>query len=66
MSSDYVWKPDRAFNDIGQHIPEPNTIYWKAGQLARCSPYARKEDAAKRLWKLSERLCGIEDYFYTD
>ncbi len=51
---------------IRRHLPEPNEAYWKACQPARSSYYTRKEDPAQRLWGLSERLCGIEDYFQTE
>jgi len=32
--------------------------YWRLGRPAGPSPYARRGDAALRLWALSERLCG--------
>jgi NAD(P)-dependent dehydrogenase (short-subunit alcohol dehydrogenase family) len=51
---------------IRQHLPEPEAAYWKACNPAQCSHYSRREDAAERLWELSERLCGIEDYFQSE
>jgi NAD(P)-dependent dehydrogenase (short-subunit alcohol dehydrogenase family) len=40
-----------------QNSPE---IYWKDGRPKAPNPYALNEDAARRLWDLSERMCGIE------
>lgn len=34
--------------------------YWRLGLPIEPSPYARKEDAALRLWRLSEKLCGAD------
>jgi NAD(P)-dependent dehydrogenase (short-subunit alcohol dehydrogenase family) len=40
-----------------QNSPE---IYWKDGHPKDPNPYALDEEAAKRLWRLSEGMCGIE------
>lgn len=48
---------------IRQQLPEPTAAYWKACQPSRTNHYAQKEDAAERLWELSERLCGLDKYF---
>jgi NAD(P)-dependent dehydrogenase (short-subunit alcohol dehydrogenase family) len=34
--------------------------YWRLGRPSEPSSYARSVDAALRLWRLSERLCGID------
>lgn len=34
--------------------------YWRLGRPAEPSPYARSVDAAVRLWRLSETLCGAD------
>jgi NAD(P)-dependent dehydrogenase (short-subunit alcohol dehydrogenase family) len=42
--------------------PEADTkesAYWKHGLPVQPSRYARREDEARRLWQLSESLCGI-------
>jgi len=42
--------------------PEVNTCvsaYWKHGSPVQPSRYARREGEARRLWELSEKLCGI-------
>jgi NAD(P)-dependent dehydrogenase (short-subunit alcohol dehydrogenase family) len=33
--------------------------YWRLGRPIAPSPYARSADAAARLWRLSESLCGV-------
>jgi retinol dehydrogenase 12 len=40
-----------------QNSPE---IYWKDGHPKAPNPYALDKDAARRLWELSEQMCGIE------
>ena len=40
-----------------QNSPE---IYWKDSYPKAPNPYALDEGAAKRLWDLSEQMCGIE------
>jgi retinol dehydrogenase-12 len=44
-----------------QHSPE---IYWRDGHPKAPNPYALDEEAAKRLWILSEQMCGIEPGHY--
>ena len=34
-------------------------VYWKDCRPKEPSSYSQKSDAAKRLWELSERMCGI-------
>jgi NAD(P)-dependent dehydrogenase (short-subunit alcohol dehydrogenase family) len=34
--------------------------YWRLGRPSEPSSYARSADAALRLWRLSERLCGVD------
>ncbi|MGE5529067.1 MAG: SDR family NAD(P)-dependent oxidoreductase [Patescibacteria group bacterium] len=40
-------------------LEDPEAIYWKDCRPKRPSRYAEREDAARRLWELSERLCGV-------
>ncbi len=35
-------------------------VYWKDCRPLKPSSYSQKPDAAKRLWELSERMCGIK------
>jgi len=35
-------------------------IYWRDGHPKAPDPYALDEEAAKRLWQMSEQMCGIE------
>ena len=35
-------------------------VYWKDCSPVRPSRYSQREDAASRLWELSERMCGIQ------
>ena len=34
--------------------------YWRLGRPTEPSPYARSPEAARRLWRLSEELCGVD------
>jgi NAD(P)-dependent dehydrogenase (short-subunit alcohol dehydrogenase family) len=34
--------------------------YWRLGRPIEPSPYARSPEAARRLWRLSEELCGVD------
>ena len=34
--------------------------YWRLGRPIEPSPYARRVDAALRLWQLTEKMCGVE------
>lgn len=38
----------------------PKSYYWKGDRLIQPSRYARQETHSRKLWKLSERLCGLE------
>ncbi|MGE5598479.1 MAG: SDR family NAD(P)-dependent oxidoreductase [Bacteroidota bacterium] len=40
-------------------LEDPEAVYWKNCRPKRPSRYAEREDAGRRLWELSERLCGI-------
>lgn len=37
--------------------------YWDNCRPKLSSEYSRREEEARRLWELSEQLCGIEQYF---
>jgi NAD(P)-dependent dehydrogenase (short-subunit alcohol dehydrogenase family) len=39
-------------------------LYWKAGKAKRPDRRAQDPAAARRLWELSERLCGIEGQYF--
>ena len=41
-------------------IQNSSEIYWKDCHPKSPNPYALDEDAARRLWNLSEQMCGIE------
>ncbi len=41
-------------------LADPAAGYWKECRPAEPSPYSRRETEARRLWELSERLCGTE------
>lgn len=54
-------------------IQKSNQIYWKYCRPKKPSRYSMNEEAARRLWHISEKMCGInsEDYglgaaFYAD
>ncbi|RPJ01483.1 MAG: SDR family NAD(P)-dependent oxidoreductase [Candidatus Aminicenantes bacterium] len=34
--------------------------YWRLGRPIEPGPYARNPEAARRLWRLSEELCGVD------
>jgi len=70
----WVWKkrsgrgvsPEKAANTIVYLASEPvienrDEIYWKDCRPCRPSSYSKRDDAALRLWELSERMCGITD-----
>jgi NAD(P)-dependent dehydrogenase (short-subunit alcohol dehydrogenase family) len=57
--------PQEAANGIVFLLTEPSIqgsaeIYWKDSRPKRASRHAQDERAASRLWKLSERMCGIK------
>ncbi len=56
--------PDEAAGTIvhlasAQVLQDPEACYWKDCRPKRPSRYAEREEAGRRLWELSERLCGI-------
>jgi NAD(P)-dependent dehydrogenase (short-subunit alcohol dehydrogenase family) len=61
---DKVLSPADAATAIVRLAQEPPSSipadYWRLGRPAEPSPYARSVDAALRLWRLSERLCGAD------
>jgi NAD(P)-dependent dehydrogenase (short-subunit alcohol dehydrogenase family) len=42
----------------------PNDVYWKECKPKEPSRYSMREDVSKRLWEISEKMCGIrsEDF----
>jgi NAD(P)-dependent dehydrogenase (short-subunit alcohol dehydrogenase family) len=40
-------------------LAAPEAIYWKDSQPITPDRYALREDEARRLWEMSEKLCGI-------
>lgn len=41
-------------------IENPHDIYWKECKPKTPSRYSMREDAAKKLWEISEKMCGIK------
>jgi len=41
-------------------IQNTNHVYWKDCKPKAPSRYSQREDAALRLWEISERLCGVK------
>jgi NAD(P)-dependent dehydrogenase (short-subunit alcohol dehydrogenase family) len=41
-------------------IQNTNHVYWKDCKPKAPSRYSQREDAARRLWEISERLCGLK------
>jgi retinol dehydrogenase 12 len=41
-------------------IQNATEIYWKHGMVKAPNPYALDPDAARRLWEVSEEMCGLE------
>lgn len=69
----YIWdrrrkkgvSPQAAASDIvylasGPSVDISEGIYWKNRRAVNPSRYSRREDAALRLWELSEKMCGIK------
>jgi NAD(P)-dependent dehydrogenase (short-subunit alcohol dehydrogenase family) len=57
--------PDESARGIVFLLSEPSIrdapqVYWKHGIPKPPNPYALDEEAARRLWELSARMCGIE------
>jgi NAD(P)-dependent dehydrogenase (short-subunit alcohol dehydrogenase family) len=40
-------------------LPDGNAVYWKECKPKKPSKYSMNEDAAQRLWDMTERMCGI-------
>ncbi len=40
-------------------LEDEAAVYWKDSRPLAPDPYALREDEARRLWELSERLCGL-------
>jgi retinol dehydrogenase-12 len=40
-------------------LEDPQASYWKECHPERPSPYAGREEVMRRLWEMSERLCGL-------
>lgn len=40
-------------------VQDSGEVYWKHGKPKAASPEALDRDAARRLWELSERMCGL-------
>lgn len=48
------------FLAVEPSIQESADIYWLHGKAKKPSHYAQEAGAARRLWELSEKMCGIE------
>lgn len=68
----WIWKkrssggtsPEVPADSIAYLAGEPSVhgsgeVYWKDCKPVAPSSYSQQEDAARRLWKLSEKMCGI-------
>lgn len=58
--------PEAAAASLVYMVCEPSVrdteeVYWKECRPVRPSRYSQREDAAVRLWELSEKLCGLVD-----
>jgi len=40
-------------------LEDEAAVYWKDSRPLAPDPYALREDEARRLWELSDRLCGM-------
>ena len=38
----------------------PTDVYWKDCKPMQPSPYSQREDFGRRLWEVSEKMCGIQ------
>lgn len=47
-----------------EDLEDARDIYWKKCQPKKPSRYSLSEEHAKRLWELSERMCGINSIDY--
>ncbi|MFO7918551.1 MAG: short-chain dehydrogenase, partial [Anaerolineae bacterium] len=57
--------PARAAAGIAKLLFDPSlpgtpAIYWKHGKPKRPNPYALNEEHARRLWKISARMTGVD------
>ena len=43
------------------HLPDQNQWYFKDNRPFEPSRYSQREEPARRLWELSERLCGLDE-----
>jgi len=41
-------------------IQQSENIYWKYGKPVAPNPFALEESCGKRLWEISEKLCGVK------
>ncbi len=46
---------------VSDLLEDPLASYWKDCRPMRPSTYSEREDAMRRLWELSDRLCGLEN-----
>jgi NAD(P)-dependent dehydrogenase (short-subunit alcohol dehydrogenase family) len=56
--------PEQPARSVAYIVTDPSPrltgeVYWKDCRPLKASAYSQKPDAAKRLWELSERMCGI-------
>lgn len=50
-----------AFMAVEPSIQAAEDIYWKNCRPLKPSRYSHREDAALRLWELSEKMCGVTE-----
>lgn len=58
--------PEKAAKGIHYLLTEPSIqksgeVYWKNGHPKSPSAYALNPEAARQLWELSARMCGVEN-----
>jgi NAD(P)-dependent dehydrogenase (short-subunit alcohol dehydrogenase family) len=57
--------PEESARGVAYLVSEPSIqaaseVYWKHGVPKEPNPYALDEDAARRLWAISEKMCGLD------
>ena len=45
-----------------ENLADAQAVYWRDMQPWKPSRYAMREDVARRLWELSEEMCGIDKF----
>lgn len=61
--------PEQPARSVAYLVTDPaprltDEVYWKDCRPLKPSTYSQRPDAAKRLWELSERMCGVGHGMY--